>query len=451
MGPMLCAALLALTLAAPPPVAQAEALAAKKDAEGLFLQFGAVKAEDYPADEKARLAKALTKGAEASRNDPAIAVGLAEKAVLLGKTAESLTLLGAVEVDLKQRAAAAGHFDEALSMKPDHVPALLGRGDLAMKEDDFAVAVDMYGKAVKAGAKAARQPLEKAKKGLEAKSRAVEDLKRTEQEIKTRVAVATKNATRDWLKQLVVDDEEAYQKRRLAPDGVRRQEIANFVFTYSTGSAKTGDMFAFENKVEKLLDKTYDFVSGELGYKRSQRTTVVLMTRDEFAAKHAGTPQARAAGYWDGRQIVINGGSAIDEHFVQVMIHEFTHAVVADLAGHGVPPRWFNEGLAENMRLSAIGTKGQIDERDKARLAHLKKSGQLPSVGQLDEAFISLNANAEVAYPLAAFATWLLVEKKGYAHYVDTLREMKRSRPPAVLERNYMSVAELDKTIAESL
>ncbi|HEY3447113.1 MAG TPA: hypothetical protein VGK67_12145 [Myxococcales bacterium] len=446
-----CAALLAFVLAAPPPVAKAEELAAKNDAEGLFLQFGAVKADDYPAEEKARLAKALTKGVEASRKDPAIAVGLAEKAVLLDKTAESLTLLGEVEVDLQQRAAAAGHFDEALALEADHVPALMGRGDLAMKEDDFAVAVDRYERAQKAGAKNARLPLEKAKKGLEAKSKAVEDLKKTEQAIKVRVADAARNATRDWLKQIAADDEEAYQKKRLAPDGVRRQQIANFVFTYSAGDAKTSDMFAFESKVEKLLEKTYDFVSDLLGYKRSVRTNVVLMTRAEFARRHAGTPQVRAAGYWNGHEIVINGGSSIDERFVQVMIHEFTHVVVADLAGHGVPPRWFNEGLAENARLSAIGLKGKVEDQDRQMLAFLKKQGKLPSVGQLDAAFVQLSAGAEIAYSLAALATSILIEKRGYSQYLDTLREMKRSNPMQVFERDYMSVAELDKMIGDSL
>ncbi|MGC4113090.1 MAG: hypothetical protein QM765_00105 [Myxococcales bacterium] len=227
--------------------------------------------------------------------------------------------------------------------------------------------------------------------------------------------------------------------------------MTHFVFTYSAGNAKTSDMFAFESKVEKLLDKTYDFVSDQLGYKRAVRTNVVLMTRAEFARRHAGSPQARAAGYWNGHEIVINGGSMIDERFVQVMVHEFTHAVVADLAGHGNPPRWFNEGLAENMRLSAIGMKGKISERERDTLLFLKKSGRLPSVAQLDSTFIQLGPGSEVAYFLAAHAAAILVERRGYTRYVDTLREMKRSNPEEAFERNYMRVEELDKLIAESL
>ena len=175
------------------------------------------------------------------------------------------------------------------------------------------------------------------------------------------------------------------------------------------------------------------------------------MSRQEFLAKHAGTPQVRAAGYWNGKEIVINGGSSIDEHFAEVMVHEYTHVVVTELAGHGGPPRWFNEGLAENVRLAAIGQEGKIDERDRQNLAMLKKAGRLPSVMQLDAVFASMSAGVEVAYPLAAYAAAILIDKKGYSQYLDALREMKRTKAVQVIERNYMSVAELDKLVSDSL
>ena len=48
---------------------------------------------------------------------------------------------------------------------------------------------------------------------------------------------------------------------------------------------------------------------------------------------------ARAGGYWNGREIVVNGGEDIDEVFAETMVHEFTHAVVSDLSGNAAP-RW---------------------------------------------------------------------------------------------------------------
>ncbi|MBI5549199.1 MAG: hypothetical protein HY901_35385 [Deltaproteobacteria bacterium] len=448
---MLSAALIALSLAASPPVTRAEVLVAQKDAETLFLQFGAVKAGDYSEKDRRRLARLLVKAAEQARKDPMIALGLADKASQLDRTPEAFTLLAHFELNLDQPGAAAGHLDEALALKADYVPARMARAELAVREDDFAVAVDAYERAQKAGAKNVEPLLEKARRAHEDKSRAVEDLRRTEAEIKTKVADAARNATRDWLKQVVADEAESAEKRRLAPDGVRRQELANFVFSYSTGSRRSGDMFAFESKVEKLLERTYDFVADKLGHKRPGRTQVVLMTREEFLAKHAGTPLARAAGYWDGRQIVINGGSQIDERFAQVMVHEFTHAVVTDLAGHGGAPIWMNEGLAENMRLSAVGLRGRIDEGSRALLSALKKQGRLPSIDQLGASFAQMAEGVEASYALSALAAYILVEKRGYSEYIEALQEMKRQRAAQVVERRFMSITELDREIREAL
>ena len=437
--------------AAPPAPARADALAAKGEAEALFLEFGAVKPEDYDPADRPKLAKALAKGAEAARKDPMIAVGLAEKAAQLDRTPATLTLLSQIEVDLGQRAAAAEHLDEALALKADHLPALLARAELAMKEEDFAVAVKVYEQAQAAGAKNLKAPLAKARAAAGAKERAVADLKRTESEIKTRVADAAKNATRDWLKQIVADDDERDKKHHLAPDGVRRQEMANFVFSYSTGSKKTGDMFAFEGKVEKLLEKTYDFVSDRLGYKLPGKTSVVLMSREEYMGKYGATPMARASGFWDGHEIVVNGGAEVNESFAQVMVHEFTHAVVTDLAGHGNPPRWMNEGLAENMRLCAVGLNGKVEDRSRAMLAGLKKENRLPRLGDLEGAFAGMVQGVEVAYAMAAVAAGVLVDKHGYTEYLDALREMKRNRPTQVIEKHYMSLDEVEKALNDAI
>ncbi len=441
----------ALVLSAAPAVSHAEALAAKGDAEGLFLSFGDARPTDYPEAQRPVLARALLKGAEAARNDPMIAFALAEKGTQLARTPEALVLLASIEVDLDQRGAAADHLDEAVGLKKDFAPALMARAELAMKEHDFAVAVEQYERAQKAGAKNVKPALATARQALAEKAHAVDDLKKTEQEIKTRVADAAKNATRDWLRQLVSDDADADEKRRLAPDGVRKKEMLNFVFTYSTGSKKTQDMFAFESKVEKLLEKTYDFVSEKLGVKRSARTLVVLMTREEYAAKHAGTPQSRAAAYWDGKQIVVNAGSSIDERFAAVMVHEFTHAVVSDLAGHGRPPRWMNEGLAENMRLTAVGLDGKVEERARLMLAQLKAQHRLPSLEELDAQFASMAEGVEVAYALSAMAVKLLVDRRGHAEYVEVLRELKARPPTQVLEQHYMPVPEIDRALQDSL
>lgn len=451
---MSLALLIALLQTAAPPVADAEALAAKGDAETLFLQYGSVKSADYPEPERLRLAAALLKAAKATRQDPFVAVSLAGRAAALNESPEALVLLAEVEIDLDQRESAALHLDRALELDPKRGATLLARAELAAKEQDFALAASLFGRAQQAGVKGLKPKIAKAQAEADKKSQAVVELKETEQRIQTKVAAAAKSATRDWMRQLTQEEEEESERRRLAPDGVRKQEIRNFAFTYSTGKRSAGQIYEFEKKVERLLEKTYDFVADKLGYKLEKRTNVVLMSRQEYMAAHAGTPQISAGGYWDGQKIVINGGSTLDERFAEVMVHEFTHAVVSALTEHGDMrvPRWVNEGLAENMRMSANGQNGRVSEGGRRALAELKKREVLPKLAELDAMFVSMGNGVEVAYLLAGVAAEVMVDKRGYSSYVDMLREMRRStKPLEVVESYYSDLERLESDIVDAI
>ncbi|MGI5862641.1 MAG: tetratricopeptide repeat protein [Myxococcales bacterium] len=439
---MSLALLLALLQVAAPPVSEAEALAAKGDGEALFLKFGSVKPDDYGEADRARLAKALLKAARATRKDPFIGISLAARSNELVESVDALVLLAAFEVELDQRGSAAKHLDRAISIAAKNVPALMARADLAMKERDFEVAVRHYERAKVAGAKAANKKLAEARASLDRERKAVADLKKKESEIQVRVATAAKNATREWMKQIVAEEEEESERGRLAPDGVRVQEIHNFVFTYLAGKRNARQMSDFERKVERLLEKTYDFVCGELGHRIEKRTEVKLYSREEYAAAYGATPQAQAAGFWDGQKIVINGGSTVDERFAEVMVHEFTHAVVTDIAGHGRVPRWVNEGLAEHMRLKASGQDGEPTRTDLAMLAALKKQGRLPTLAELDEQFVRFGPNVHVAYVMASVAAKVMIDKRGYNTFVDMLKAMGKTARPLVLVEKYIDPIE---------
>ena len=441
---MSLALLLALLQAAAPPVAEAETLAAKGDGETLFLQYGSVKPGDYGDEDRARLARALLKAARASSKDPFIAIALAGRSVDLDESAAGLVLLAGFEVDLDQRASAAKHLDRALELDPRGVPALLARAELAAKERDFALAVTLYEQAKARGAKGARQKLAEAKAALEEKQKSVTDLKQTEAEIQTRVAQAARGATRDWMKQILEEEAADAERRRLAPDGVRTNEIRNFVFTYSLGKRNARQTNDFESKVERLLEKTYDFVCGELRHKVERRTEVQLLSFQEYQAAYGGTPQAGAAGFWDGQKIVINGGSTVDERFAEVMVHEFTHTVVTDLAGHGRVPRWVNEGIAENMRLKASGGDGRPSEGELALLTAHHKQGRLPKLGaELDAKLLAMGSEVHVGYVMSALAAKVMIDKRGYTTYVDMMRAMGKTPRPLSLVEKY--IAPLDR------
>lgn len=443
-------ATLLVALLAAAPVDEAEALAKKSDAEQLFLKFASARAEDYTEPERRRLAAALLKGAQSARSDPMVGVALAEKAVALDKTAQGLTLLGQIEHQLGQRSAAARHLDEAAALKPGHVPALVARAELGMEEQDFVVAVDRYQKAQSAGG-AVGPALAKARAALKQRDADIEGLKSQETQLQEKVELAARNAAREWVRQILAEDARTAERKRLAPDGVRKQEMAHFVFSYSAGDKSAGDMMAFESRVEKLLDRTYDFIADRLGHKLEGQTPVVLMTRKEYMAKYAGTRQQGAGGFWDGRQIVVNGGAELNQGFAEVMVHELTHAVVSDIAGRGTP-RWINEGFAENMRLCANGNEGRLSERERAALRQAAKAGGLPKLAELDGMFLEMGPNVGLAYAMSGEAVRLLLDKRGSTEFLDMLRAMKRShRPLELVERHFMPLDRLEQDLVDAL
>ncbi len=438
---LLLSALLSSSIAAA-PVSEAEKLAAKKDAEGLFLQFGSASPDDYEEADRKKLSAALVQGARAAKKDTFIALGLLQRAVLLDKSAEALTLLGQLELETDQPAAAAKHLDEALALDPKNHDALLARAFLAERENDNRVAVDHYQRALDAGAKGdTKKRLARVQKALAEQEKALAELKQTEERIETQVKLAAKNATRDWIDQIRLEDDLDTERRRMAPGGVRKQELAHFTFTYAVGKDHPAELREFERKLVKLLDKTYDFVTDKLNHQVRGKTPVVLMSREEYAKKHAGHPMMNAAGYWDGRQIVINGGKDFNVDFAGTMVHEFTHTVMSDVAGHGALPRWLNEGIAENVRLAAQGSDLQQEPHVVRYLAQLKKSGSLPSLASLDQSIAGMGEDAGIAYAVACAAVKTLLKKKGYPAFMQLAKAASGRRDPAKLIEDHFSMS----------
>jgi hypothetical protein len=96
--------------------------------------------------------------------------------------------------------------------------------------------------------------------------------------------------------------------------------------------------------VLQLMEDIRDRVGGELGH-RMQRTTVVVLYSDrQFRDITRLAGWAGAA--FDGQIKVPIAGYREDRELLErVLVHEFTHAALYDLAG-GRVPAWLNEGLA---------------------------------------------------------------------------------------------------------
>jgi tetratricopeptide (TPR) repeat protein len=160
------------------------------------------------------------------------------------------------------------------------------------------------------------------------------------------------------------------------------------------------------------LDRAYWRVGAALGVHPAHSIPVVLYTAQQFTDITRSPAWAAAA--YDGTIRVPTGG-ALDEldELDRVVAHEFTHALVRDIAPRDVP-MWLNEGLA-----SAL----ERDHVDWA--ARVREFGGPLSVAELPDSFTNLSGDqARRAYAVSALAAGRLLDIAGGAAVVNLLRDL---------------------------
>jgi tetratricopeptide (TPR) repeat protein len=181
---MLTYVLLAL-LAAVPPATQATRLAQQKSWDDLYLQFSAARPNDYGAEDRKEVARALLEAARGLGSDPALAVSLAERSAAFDETADAWLLAGELSLKLGQNDSAAKALERAVVLNPADDRAKMLRADLALKEGDLLLAESLYKSIPEQSPQhaAAKAGLEKARKASASKASASknEDLARMKQ------------------------------------------------------------------------------------------------------------------------------------------------------------------------------------------------------------------------------------------------------------------------------
>ncbi len=180
-------------------------------------------------------------------------------------------------------------------------------------------------------------------------------------------------------------------------------------FTVSfEGSTQAG----LAQAVLDALDRAYWRVGAALGVHPVRAVPVVLYTSQQFSDITRSPAWAAAA--YDGTIRVPTGG-ALDQldELDRVIAHEFTHALIRDLAPRGVPV-WLNEGLASFL------------ERDRVDwAARVRELGGEVSVASLPASFGNLSGpEAQRAYAVSALAAGRLLDLAGGAAVVNLLRDL---------------------------
>ncbi len=118
-----------------------------------------------------------------------------------------------------------------------------------------------------------------------------------------------------------------------------RTETYYFNIKYEGGErGDLGDM------VLDILDRAYRDVGSDLDYFPNEPVTVILYTQKQFS--DITDAPAWSGGVFDGSIRIPVGGEVNETALSIVLYHEYAHAVVAMVAGRGVPT-WLNEGIAQ--------------------------------------------------------------------------------------------------------
>ena len=170
---------------------------------------------------------------------------------------------------------------------------------------------------------------------------------------------------------------------------------------------------ALARRAVEMLEDAYLRIGDALGFYPSQSVEVVLYTSQQFRDITRGP--AWASGVYDGRiRVPVKG--ALDQvgDLERVLAHEYVHAIVATLAGRGVPA-WVNEGLAVVLEPGGLAAAERVIAAARSR----------PPLSQLHGGFSNLpDTQAQLAYAESAVAARAMLAVRGPSAVLMLLRDL---------------------------
>jgi tetratricopeptide (TPR) repeat protein len=166
-------------------------------------------------------------------------------------------------------------------------------------------------------------------------------------------------------------------------------------------------------RIVEILEEAYWRIGRTLTTYPVESIPVVLYTEEQFRST-GGAPEW-AVGVYDGRiKIPTVGALQQPEALRRTLAHEFTHAVVAQIAGNAAPV-WLNEGLAELLNSDDFSATEQQLARTPRRLPHAR----------LERSFDGLpREDIPLAYAQSAVAVKRIFELRGAPAVVSLLRAL---------------------------
>lgn len=196
---------------------------------------------------------------------------------------------------------------------------------------------------------------------------------------------------------------------------------------------------ALARRAVDLLETAYLKIGDTLGFYPSESVDVVLYTSQQFRDITRGP--AWASGVYDGRiRVPVKGALDQVDDLERVLTHEYVHAIVAHLAGRGVPA-WVNEGLAVVLEPGGLAGAERVVAGSRSR----------PPLRQLHSGFAALpDTQAQQAYAASAVAARAMLDLRGPSAVVMLLRDLGAGAPFATAFHQRIGVRyeEFEDTVA---
>ena len=170
---------------------------------------------------------------------------------------------------------------------------------------------------------------------------------------------------------------------------------------------------ALARRAVDLLEAAYRRIGDSLRLYPTQPVEVVLYTSQQFRDITRGPTWL--GGVYDGRiRIPVKGALEQSGDLERVLSHEYVHALIASVAGRGVPA-WVNEGLAVALEPGGMAGAEQVVKLARSR----------PRLSQLEDGFGNYpEAMAGLAYAESALAARAMLDVRGPSGVVMLLRDL---------------------------
>ncbi len=403
--------LVALLFAAAPNATQAAALARAKNWDTLYLTFAPVKPDGYATKERSKIAATLALGCEGLLPDDAnLATEIGEKSVAFAPTVNGCLCAAMAARKSQQHDVAEQVLNAGLSKFPNDDNLKLELIRLMLDEGDRPGAEKTYSGMKKNSAlgKSARALLF----GSAASLSEVAEAPTTQ--AATQAAAGPTDTARSETStyQSGVDDE-----------GRRIRFNSHFRFRYFNGKRDFGQRAEYEGRVQQSVEEARQTVIRLLGVTRKLPLDVILYSKSEFAIHHGESYAQMVAGTYSQNAIRMNDSAEVNARNQIVLVHEFVHAVVDELAqSHSERvPVWVNEGLAEIIEWRAEGHEGPRPAMAR-HLKDLAAQQRLPNFNDMRRASLISQDEPETAYAFSAIAVRTLAAKVGMSQVLAFIR-----------------------------